>query len=170
MPSIKDQLVTLDSSLNRNYPALHAELREGVAVKSWRSSELNEWYSWRNGQSRESREVLLWLYRFVGYDEACLTLRLFRRNVIAHPLNGLIILFLSTRMLYSIPLLVDDGGNGFYFDTIRNNVFQREHAERDRVFSSWNGFLSFLNELLETKPKGQHQMFERMADLMNSYC
>ncbi len=169
MPSIEDQLKTLDSLLNRNYPALYAELQDGVAVKSWRSQELNDWYAWRNGQARESREVLLWLYRFVGYDEAYSTLKLLRRELIAHPLNGLIILLLSTRLLYSIPLLVDDGSNGFYFDCIRNTIFHREHGERDRAFVNWFAFLSFLNELLAVPPRGQNQMFERMADLLNTY-
>lgn len=169
MPTIKNQLETLDSLLSRNYPAVHVDLRDGVVAHSWRSSELNDWFAWRNGQSRESREVLLWLYRFIGYEEGRDSLRMLRRELIAHPLNGLIILFLSTRLLYSVPLLIDHGGNGFYFDCIRNTIFHREHAERDRVFSDWNGFLVFLNELLETRPKGQSQMFQRMADLMNQH-
>ncbi len=109
--------------------------------------------------------MLLWLYRFVGYDEAYSTLKLLRRELIAHPLNGLIVLLLSTRLLYSIPLLVDDGSNGFYFDCIRNTVFHREHGERDRAFA----FLPFLNELLAVPPRRQNQMSERMADLLNTY-
>jgi hypothetical protein len=69
MASIKNQLETLNLQLLQKYPNLHAELRQGVNAKSWRSSELNEWFAWRNGQDRESQEVLLWLHQFVGYDE-----------------------------------------------------------------------------------------------------
>lgn len=165
--SIKDQLEILEACLKRNYPAVHAELQPGISANSWRSSELNEWFAWRNGQPRESHEPLLWLYRFVGYEEACDTLKRLRRDLMGHPLNGLIILFLSTRLLYSIPLLIDHGGNGFYFDSLRNTVFYREHAERDRVFRRWDGFLAFLNELLEAQPSGQHLMFQRLAELLN---
>lgn len=169
MPSIKDQLKTLDSLLTRNYPTVHVDLQGGVAANSWRSRELNEWYAWRNGQSRESRELLLWLYRFIGCEEGRDTSRILRRQLIAHPLNGLIILFLSNRLLYSVPLLIDPGGNGFYFDYIKNTIFYREHADRDRVFADWRSFLVFLNELLETRPQGQNRMFQYMADLMNEH-
>lgn len=169
MASIKDQLETLDSLLIRNYPDLHAELRTGVNAKCWRSSELNEWFAWRNGQAQESREALLGLYQFVGFDEGRDSLSSLRRDLIAHPLNGVIILLLSTRLLYSIPLLIDHGGNGFYLDCIRNTIFNREHAERDRVFAGWRGFLVFLNELLEARPQGQNQMFQRVAELMNQH-
>ncbi len=53
--------------------------------------------------------------------------------------------------------------------SVRNTIFHREHAERDRVFTGWDTFLAFLNELLELPPGGQSQMFERMAKLLNYY-
>lgn len=169
MPSIQDQLRVLDSLLNQSYPAVHADLQDGILANVWRSTELSEWYAWRNGQARESQELLLWLYRFVGYEEARNTLRILRRDLILHPLNGLIILILSPRLLYSIPLLIDHGGNGIYVDRIRNTVFHREHGDRDRVFDGWEGFLIFLNELLELQPRGQTQMFQHLAELLSAH-
>lgn len=169
MSSLQRQLEILESHLSRNYEEVFALLNVGVKLTSWRSPQLREWFGWRNGQSRDEKVTLLWLYQFVSYSDAVQSLKILRFQLITHPLNGLIILFLSPRLLYSIPILVDHGGNGFYFDYIRNTIFYREHAERDRSFANWEQFLLFLNDLLKIPPRGQQATFTRMYELLIDY-
>ncbi|MFO0905954.1 MAG: hypothetical protein U0939_23305 [Pirellulales bacterium] len=164
-----DLLQTLDAHLAAHHPELYAELDDGVSVRSWRSRELSAWFAWHNGQRRDSKRLTMGGLQFISISNARESQRILRWELATHPLHGLIVTFFSPRIWYSLPILVDQGRNGFFFDGLRNTLIYREHAEQDRSFASWSSFLEMLCIFFSRRYRSTNHEIEAMCDLIMKY-
>jgi hypothetical protein len=133
-------IVNLDVALRANHPALYATLRPGIDAWSG-PRELKEWFRWRDGQPRGTAEALHGIYRFVGCGDGRVELRHMRSTVWKSPLNAAILAVGARRAFYSVPLLTDCAGDGYYFDLFRRGVYYRCKGERDMILNSFSSFL-----------------------------
>lgn len=143
---MNELLTLLDVALRTNHPSLHATLQPGIDASAG-PPELKAWFRWRNGQPRDTVEALHGTYRFVSYSDGRAELQHMRSTIWKSPLNAAILAMIARRSFYSIPLLTNRAGEGYYFNLSRRGVYYRFNDDRDIVLNSFSEFLEIVIEL-----------------------
>lgn len=144
---MQDLLTQLDRTLLERQPKLHATLQPGIAIGG--TGNLAQWFAWHNGQSRDAKAMLKQTYQFASYEDGCQLVSHMRSTLWQHPLQGLVLGLFARRSFYSLPLLTDPAGDGYYYHQLRKTVFWKFEGEQDVVLPSFEAFIQLLLELAE---------------------
>jgi len=147
-----EKLAALDALLQQKHAKMYASFNKGKDANSSLPASLSEWYKWQNGQNQESENLLFDWYRFYSSEEA-------RQLCIA-------------QTEYSLPLLTDDAGLGYWFSTLSHNVFYNWEECYDtsaQLFSSFDSFIDFLIEFADSPQQSIGEVFEREENLLKKY-
>ena len=141
---MSNPLETLDIALRNAKPEVYADLQPAAQIRMGTPRDLRNWFSWRNGQPHQTKHKLFDTYSFVDYQTATAELSHMRSTLWKSPLNFIILLALSRRRFYTLPILTDIAGDGYCYDTIRQRPYYRFKGERDIVLPSFDIFIDFL--------------------------
>ena len=147
-----EKLAALDAVLQQKHAKMYASLNKSKEINSSLPAPLRDWYEWRDGQNQESENLFFDWYRFYSSEEA--------RQ-----------LYLS-QTEYSLPLLTDDAGLGYWFSTLNQKVFYNAatfYDKEDLLFTSFESFLEFLIELAESPSHSIGEFIEIEEALLNKY-
>lgn len=137
-------LQKLDTALCEHQPKLYAALQPGISIPRYRHANLKMWFAWRNGQPRDSREVLHGRYFFATFEDGLAGLKHMRGAVWEGPLAFLFMVAFTRRSFYSLPLVVDAAGDGYYYHLYRRTVYWKFKGEADILLPSFDLFLKLL--------------------------
>lgn len=128
---LKEKIAALDVVLQQKHATMYASLAVGKEAYSSINMPLRNWYQWQNGQQKETENLFFNHYRFIPFEEA-------------HPLS------LLPQTEFSLPLIADDAGEGYWFSTKNQKVFYNAatfYDKEDLMFISFESFVDFLIEL-----------------------
>ncbi len=135
------EISALDSALSRNHRTFYESLAPGTDRPTIKG-EISQLFSWRNGQFREID--LLDRYTYPSYKQA----QEYRKTLSTGTLTQRVAMrIFCRRPMRSIPLLYDVGGDGFFYDLRKNQVYYYLQGEPDCNFSTVTAFFEFLTEL-----------------------
>jgi len=147
-----EKLATLDAILQQKHAKMYASLNKSKEVNSSLPAPLRDWYKWRDGQNQESENLFFDWYRFYSAEEA-------RQRC-------------CSQTEYSLPLLTDDAGLGYWFSTASHNVFYNWEECYDtsaRLFASFDSFIDFLIEFADSPQQSIGEVFDREENLLKKY-
>lgn len=136
----------LNDALQDSMPDVFADLQPGISTRIGTPRDLRTWFAWRNGQPYGTKHELFSVYSFVSYQSATAELAEMRSTCWKSPLNFMILMALSRRSFYTIPLLTDVAGDGYCYNTVRRRPYYRFKGERDVLLPGFNVLLEFLVE------------------------
>lgn len=147
-----EKFAALDAILQQKHAEMYASLNKGKDANSSLPASLREWYKWQDGQNRESENLLFDWYRFYSSEEA-------RQRCVS-------------QTEYSLPLLTDDVGLGYWFSTLSHNVFYNCEECYDtsaQLFASFDSFIDFLIEFADSPQQSISDVFDREEKLLAKY-
>lgn len=148
-----EKIASLDAILQRKHAKMYASLNEGKQINSSITTPLSDWYEWQDGQSQETENLFFNHYRFIPSEEA--------RQLNLHVTE------------YSLPLLTDDAGEGYWFNTMNRKVFYNAsvfYDKEDLLFASFDSFVEFLTELAESPLQNIGDFIGMERVLLEKYC
>jgi hypothetical protein len=146
----KPRIDVLREVVRVRHPEVHASLQQNKEDCSGIAGPLLDWYQWQNGQEKETQVPFLNWYRFISLQEAQQQLKRDRDYlgfVPACSVGEAMQMDSEERMLYSLPLLQDDAGEGYYFCTLSHRAYYMLYGKEDRFFAFFDSFVDFLIEL-----------------------
>lgn len=162
----QDQLNCLEEALAREHAEVLSSLRPGGSRSYIFHRSLAVWFSWRDGQSPDA-PLFHERYSFVGYGEA----RAHFRSSVGGAFPHLFATLLFARhVLYSIPLLIDGAGEGYFYSYLSGTVVYRFEGESARSFCSFSQFVDYLIELAKIPASSGNAGIERELELLEEYA
>ena len=149
---LTEKITALDEALKRRHGEMYATLNKGREADSEILAPLGDWYAWRDGQPEETEKLFFDHYRFIPSEEAG---RLYVRDTD-----------------YSLPLLTDEPGEGYWFSPRRQTVFYNASVFYDRddlQFASFESFVEYLIELAEIPVADIGEFIEAEEALIRKY-
>lgn len=145
-------LPQLDAALGQHQPKLAAMLQPGISISRYRGGNLRTWFGWKNGQPNNFQEVLHGRYYFVNFEDATAQLHHMRSSLWLSPVQALMLAVFARRSFYSLPLVIDAAGDGYYYHLNRRTVFWKFEGESDILFPRFESFVELLTELVSINP------------------
>ena len=146
------KIATLDAILQQNHAKAYSSLNKGKKVTSSIISPLHGWYEWQDGQSPETENLFFDCYRFIPSEESL-------QQIVS-----------ATE--YSLPLLTDGAGEGYWFSTLNRKAFYNFEVfynKENFLFTTFDSFIEFLIELAKSPSQNTGEFIEIEEALLNKY-
>ena len=146
------KIATLNAILQQNHAKAHSSLNKGKKVTSSIIIPLYDWYEWQDGQSPETENLFFDCYRFIPSEES--------------------LQLIVSATDYSLPLLTDDAGEGYWFSTLNRKAFYNFEVfynKENFLFNTLDSFIEFLIELAQSPSQNIGEFIEIEEALLNKY-
>lgn len=160
------KLRALDDCLREYSPDIYNDLQPGRSTNRRTPRDLQSWFAWRNGQPSTSQYQLFDTYSFVSYEDATAQLAETRSTLWRHSAQFIALMILSRRSFYSLPLLTDGAGDGYWYHLMKRRPFYRFEGESDIFCLDLITFIDFLCEFVSQPSANAAQTCEdRFLDM-----
>lgn len=150
--SVIEKIAALNSILQQKHAKVFSSLKKGKKIDSPILVPLRDWYEWQDGQNPETENLFFDYYRFIPSEES-------------------LKLFVSATE-YSLPLLTDDAGEGYWFSTLTRKVFynfEMFYKKENFLFSTFDSFIELLIELAESPAQSVGEFIDIEEALLKKY-